>query len=138
MRHDTVNTTHAVVVLPDAAHLRRTIGPTAWVVLEALLERAEPIGSDEYLAHHSIRVLASDLRLAKDTVARALRTLRNVGLISHAQCRTGTGAFDPGRYTISLPSGVLCTTPLTTPPPKRETQALIAADSAQLSIAFEG
>ncbi len=105
MRRDpTISNGRSVTVLPGAVHLRRVVGPTAWVVLETLLHDAEPTGSDEYVARRSIRDLAAEIGLAKDTVARAIRALREVGLIKHAQCRTGAGTFDPGRYAISLPN----------------------------------
>jgi hypothetical protein len=108
MRPDAAaNNGHALVVLPGAAHLRRVVGPTAWVVLEALLQNAEPTGVDEDTARRSIRDLAADLGLAKDKVARALRVLRDVGLISHDQHRADAGTFDPGRYAISMPIGVV-------------------------------
>ena len=109
------------------------VGPTAWVVLETLLHDAEPTGSDEYAAHRSIRDLAAEIGLAKDTVARAIRALREVGLISHAQRRSGAGTFDPGRYAISLPNDV-ATTSAVIAAASRSTQR---ATTAQLSLAFE-
>jgi hypothetical protein len=139
MRPDTTTSTaHALIVLPGAARLRRAVGPTAWVVLEALLQNAEPTSADEYIARRSIRDLAADLGLAKDTVARALRVLRDVGLISHDQHRADAGTFDPGRYAISMPIGVVMSAPLITPSPSAEPRTTKRATTAQLSLAFEG
>jgi DNA-binding IclR family transcriptional regulator len=139
MRPDTTpSNAHALGVLPGAAHLRRVVGPTAWVVLEALLQNAEPTSADEYIARRSIRDLAADLGLAKDTVARALRVLRDVGLISHDQHRADAGTFDPGRYAFSLPSGVVTAAPLIAPTSSAEPRTTKRATTAQLSLAFEG
>ena len=139
MRRDpTMSNGRSVTVLPGAVHLRRVVGPTAWVVLETLLHDAEPTGSDEYVAHRSIRDLAAEIGLAKDTVARAIRALRDIGLISHAQCRTGAGTFDPGRYAISLPHDVITTSAVITPASCAASRSTLRATTAQLSLAFEG
>ena len=127
----------AVTVLPSAAHLRRAVGPTAWVVLESLLQHAEPTGVDEYDARRSIRELAADLGLAKDTVARAMRVLRDVRLVTHVQRRTRVGAFDPGRYSISLPSDVVSATSAAKPSPTTEPRAQRASTAGQMSLTFE-
>ena len=139
MRRDpAVSKGRSVTVLPGAAHLRRVVGPTAWVVLETLLHDAEPTGSDEYVAHRSIRNLAAEIGLAKDTVARAIRALREVGLISHAQRRTGAGTFDPGRYAISLPNDVVTTSAVIAVASCAASRSTPRATAAQLSLAFEG
>jgi hypothetical protein len=139
MRRDpAVSNGRSVTVLPGAAHLRRVVGPTAWVVLETLLHDAERTGSDEYVAHRSIRNLAAEIGLAKDTVARAIRALREVGLISHAQCRTGAGTFDPGRYAISLPNDVLTTSAVIAAASCAASRSTPRGTTAQLSLAFEG
>jgi hypothetical protein len=138
MRRDpAVTKGRSVTVLPGAAHLRRVVGPTAWVVLETLLQDAEPTGSDDYVAHRSIRDLAAEIGLAKDTVARAIRALREVGLISHAQRRTGAGTFDPGRYTISLPNDVITTSAVIAAASCAASRSTPRATTAQLSLAFE-
>jgi DNA-binding transcriptional MocR family regulator len=139
MRRDpAVSNGLSVTVLPGAAHLRRVVGPTAWVVLETLLKDAEPKGTDEYVAHRSIRDLAAEVGLAKDTVARAIRALREVGLISHIQCRTGAGTFDPGRYAVSVPNDVITTSAVITPASRVASRSMPRATTAQLSLAFEG
>jgi hypothetical protein len=138
MRRDpAVSSGRSVTVLPGAAHLRRVVGPTAWVVLETLLHDAERTGSDEYVAHRSIRDLAAEIGLAKDTVARAIRALREVGLINHAQRRSGAGTFDPGRYAISLPNDVVTTSAVTAAASCAASRSTPRATTAQLSLAFE-
>jgi hypothetical protein len=127
----------AVTMLPGAAHLRRAVGPTAWVVLEALVQSAEPTDTDDYIKRRSIRDLAIELGLAKDTVARAVRVLREVGVLGHKQGRGNAGAFEPGRYVISLPNDVFTSCVVITPCERAETSASKRATAAQMSLAFE-
>jgi DNA-binding transcriptional MocR family regulator len=54
----------------------------------------------------SARSLAVTLGLDKNTVARALRRLRNRGIVGPAQRRTNGGTFDVGSYWIALPAGI--------------------------------
>ena len=58
--------------------MRARLGPTAWVVLEELLLRADPAGQ----VSDGVRGLAAGLGLDKDTVARGLRRLRAAGMVS--------------------------------------------------------
>jgi DNA-binding transcriptional MocR family regulator len=51
----------------------------------------------------SIRALASSLGLAKDTVARAVRPLRDIELIVAVPRRTTFGSFDAGSYRLAVP-----------------------------------
>jgi DNA-binding transcriptional MocR family regulator len=91
------------VVLGPAAHeLRRHVGPTAWAVLEEMVERSTG-DCDHLTAQVSIRALASSLGLAKDTVARAVRRLRDIELIVAEQRRTTVGSFDAGSYRPAVP-----------------------------------
>ncbi len=58
------------IVLGPAAHeLRRHVGPTAWVVLEEMLQRSST-DVEVTDVEVSVRALAASLELAKDTVAR--------------------------------------------------------------------
>ena len=84
-----------LVIGPRAARLRLELGPTAWVVLEELLARSVgPLG--DCRASASVRSLATELGLSKDTVARAVVRLRRAGLVTACQARSTTGAFDGG------------------------------------------
>jgi hypothetical protein len=60
----------------SVADLRRSLGPTAWFVLEELLWRAET-AQGQLQVQISTRELAAALGLNKDTVTRALARLRN-------------------------------------------------------------
>jgi hypothetical protein len=88
-----------------APWLRRTVGPIAWSVIEALAERAE-LEVDRTVSHRSVRDLAAELRLANDTVARAMRRLAGAGLLHHEAGRQASGRFSVGRYVLSIPPHV--------------------------------
>ena len=93
--------TRSVVVGAAASELRRTLGPTSWMVLEELIRSTGP--ADSCVACVSVRALAGSLGLAKDTAGRAIRRLRNAGLVTVAQQRTDGGVFDIGTYLIAVP-----------------------------------
>ena len=88
-----------------AAWLRGTIGPVPWAVLEVLAERAE-LDGDRTVSCCSVRGLAAELRLASDTVARALRRLADASLLHHESDRDASGRFGSGRYVLTLPPNV--------------------------------
>ena len=80
------------------AHPVRRLGPTAWAVLEVLRERSTVDDRGEVFADTSVRSLAEELGLAKNTVHRALRRLRRHGLINARQNRTSADMFARGEY----------------------------------------
>ena len=124
----------SVVVGAASSDLRRTLGPTSWVVLEELLLRSSGT-ADECVACVSVRSLAASLGLAKDTAARAIRRLRDTGLVTVAQQRTKAGIFDTGTYVIAMPEGVsLTASPPATPQPRARVGR---RDFSQLSLAIE-
>ena len=104
------------------------------MVLEELSLRSTGT-ADECVARVSIRALAASLGLAKDTVARAIRRLRDAGLVTVAQRRTNAGVFDTGTYLIALPDSVtlVASAPTATKPRARVDRR----DSLQLSFAIE-
>jgi DNA-binding transcriptional MocR family regulator len=104
----------------SAPWVRRSVGPAAWVVLEALAEHAIVDGTTT-MSHRSVRDLATDLHLANDTVARALRRLADHGLAQHRSDRSTTGRFATGHYLLTLPPDVLTPTTSHSPtsPPSR-------------------
>ena len=91
----------SVVVGAAASELRRALGPTSWMVLEELLIRSTG-PADACVSSVSVRSLAASLGLAKDTAGRAIRRLRNAGLVTVAQQRTIAGVFDTGTYRIAV------------------------------------
>ena len=80
------------------AQLRRQLGPLAWCALECLSERARGHGGP--VVEASVRVLAADLGVAKNTAHRAITALVNAGLISPVQDRATDGRFVTGHYVL--------------------------------------
>jgi DNA-binding transcriptional MocR family regulator len=107
--------------------LRRDLGPTAWCTLECLVERAGA-GS---VAVASVRSLAAQLGVAKNTANRAIAALVRAGLIEAIQDRGTDGQFRPGAYRIVIDD--ISERPATKATRKRTT-ARTAADPAQLSL----
>ena len=99
------STARSVVVHVASDELRRALGPTSWMVLEEL-SLSSTGTADNCTARVSIRALAEALGLAKDTVARAVRRLRDAGLVTVAQRRTNAGVFDTGTYLIARSDSV--------------------------------
>lgn len=131
-------TRRTVVLGPRAHELRKYVGPTAWVVLEEMMQRSAGDG-DRVVAQVSIRSLASSLGLAKDTVARAVRRLRDLGIIAAVQARSESGVFEAGSYRLAVPvacMSVACPsqTPVSPSAPRRSSAR---RSSGQLSLLSE-
>jgi DNA-binding transcriptional MocR family regulator len=92
----------SVRIGPASTELCRAVGPASWAVLIEMMQRSAGDG-DQVVAQVSIRSLASSLGLAKDTVARAVRRLRDLGVIVAVQARTSSGVFDAGSYRLAVP-----------------------------------
>lgn len=88
---------------PAAAEIRRALGPMTWVVLEHLGATAEHCAG-ESVSHESVRGIACELDLAKDTVARALRRLADAGLVEYVLSRSLDGRFTRSHYRLSFPA----------------------------------
>lgn len=140
---------HTIVLGPAAHELRRHVGPTAWVVLEEMLQRSTTDG-DQVVAEVSIRSLGSSLGLAKDTVARAVRRLRELGAIEAHQTRTSSGAFNAGSYRMAVPA--VCVSlarqpqppasssaarPVPSPSPSPSSSRSVRRSSGQLALSLE-
>ncbi len=98
--------TERLVVGDAAAEVRRRLGPTAWVALETLAAQAHEHDGDLVVAA-SVRGLANDLGLAKNTAMRALHVLREGGVLVHVQRRAASGTFAASEYAIRLARDVL-------------------------------
>ncbi len=112
-----------------SSKLRRTLGPTSWMVLEEMLIRSSGIG-DDCVAHVSVRALAASLGLAKNTIALAIHRLRDAGLVTALQQRASTGTFDTGTYTITPCADTL----VVTSPPAAGRQPRARAAATQLAL----
>ena len=124
----------SVTVGAAASELRRALGPTSWMVLEELLLRSTG-PADACVARVSVRALAASLGLAKDTAGRAIRRLRDTGLVAIAQQRTESGVFDTGTYLIAVPDCITLTAPARSCRPPRA--RVDHRHSSQLSLALE-
>jgi hypothetical protein len=123
----------ALLMGTSSSPLRRSLTPTAWVVLEELLMCSTTAG-EHRVARVSVRSLARSLGLAKDTVASAIRRIRAVGLVRGAQQRTIGGVFDTGVYVITIPPDVISVKRITVVRPRR---SAVASSEAQLPLALE-
>ncbi len=95
-------TRRTIVLGPKAHELRGYVGSTAWAVLEEMMQRSTG-DADHVVAQISIRSLAASLGLAKDTVNRAVRRLRDLGVIAAVQARSESGVFEAGLYRLAVP-----------------------------------
>ncbi len=118
-------TERRIVVTVKSVELRRRLGPTAWVVFEQLLLESARSG-DVCEATVSVRSLATQLGLAKDTVARALNRLRGSGLVEASQTRTATGVYATGCYTLTIPASITLDDH-TSPPPSNTSSSVAPA-----------
>jgi DNA-binding transcriptional MocR family regulator len=100
-------------------------------------QSADSTTTGGYMTPRSIRDLAVELGLAKDTVARAVRVLREVGVLDQTHGRGNAGAFEPGRYIINLPNDVFASCVVITPPQRAETSASKRATAGQMSLTSE-
>ncbi len=88
----------AIPTSPRAAALRRDLGPVAWCALECLVERSD----DGRTAAASVRTVAAELGVAKNTAHRALVALVRAGIAEAVQDRTTDGRFRRGGYRLHL------------------------------------
>lgn len=124
---------HRVLIGRGCRRARRSLDPTAWVVLEELVLAAdtEAAGST-VLAPTSVRALASQLGLSKDTVASALRRLANAGIVRRQDERdAGSGRFGHSRYVVDLTStGIGLAAPGQAPEPGASGAGVASSDQS--------
>ena len=115
----------ALTITPAARVARRLAGPIAWSVLEDIVADAR-VEADQLIAATSVRLIADHLDVSKDTAARALRRLGNLGLLARSEpARAAGGTFGAGSYVLSLSElvGVVVSIEVARPPSKRSTAA---------------
>jgi DNA-binding IclR family transcriptional regulator len=108
--------------------MRRELGPIAWCALECLLERYD----DGRTTPASVRAVAADLGVAKNTAQRAIASLSRAGLVEPVQARNTDGRFRRGGYVLRL--GDLQTTAPTAPAPRTRHRGTTAPAPAQLTL----
>lgn len=84
-----------------SAPLRRSLGAQAWCALECLAGHAT-FGADGAVTVASVRSLAAELGVAKNTAQRALAALVAAGFATPEQRRRPDGTFETGRYRLHL------------------------------------
>ena len=112
------------------AALRRDLGPLAWCALECLVEQAGADGT----AEASVRSLAADLGVAKNTAHRALGALAAAGLIEPEQQRARDGRYREGRYRLHLHPPLHEPDPDARPTASTRRRVTRTVDDGQLSL----
>jgi hypothetical protein len=105
-------TLDAVVLGPAAADVRRTVGPVPWCALEYLVASPARGHGDGDTVAASVRLLATGLRVSKNTAHRALSVLREAGLVESMQSRGDNGHFQAGCYRLAVAEDVIARVPL--------------------------
>jgi hypothetical protein len=113
------------VVGPQALATARRVGPTAFTVLVALALRAE---AEQGATPASVRSLAMELGLNKDTVAKALVRLRGAGLVVSNAVRCQSG------YRLRIPLDVVAVTGEATTPHSAPVLRVPVTTGRQLSL----
>ncbi len=136
-------TRRSIVVGPNAHELRRYVGAMSWAVLEEMMQAATG-PTDRLVAEVSIRSLAASIGASKDTVTRAVRRLRDLGVVEAEQPRSESGSFRTGSYRLSVPGACLAletgslpteVAPAARPSPSRRSASRRSSD--QLSLLSE-
>lgn len=102
-----------IVVGPDGAVLRRRLGPLAWCALETVVA----VSDDQSIAAVSVRSMAVELGVSKNTAQRVLTTLRTAGFITSIPARRDGGRFSTGGYRVTIAASVLARAPTTVETP---------------------
>jgi hypothetical protein len=127
-----------VIDVATAEVVRAKVGPTGWVVLEAMASQAPPGRGDVEVAC-SARSLAVLVSVSKDTVARSLGVLIALGIVKRVDHRDElTGRFSATTYRVDLALvGITVVVDRTDPPPSthspRERPSPLT-DSDQLTL----
>jgi hypothetical protein len=116
------------MVGPGAPEVVVRVGPVAWVVLERMAQQAMADG-DDLVVCASVRSLAAELGLAKDTVARAVRRLHCAGLVEFIGER-----FERGAYRLTVPPEVLHVDARAAHRASRSRHGLDVGSASQLSL----
>lgn len=134
-----MSTERRIVLAAGSVEVRHQLGATAWVVFEQLLLESTSRG-DVCEASVSVRSLAAQLGLSKDTVARAVTRLRRAGLVEASQSRAATGAFATGCYRLCVPDSITVTDHTLSTPPTSACSSLRTRSSrstSQLALAID-
>jgi hypothetical protein len=93
----------AFKVSPVARTMRRRLGPVAWAALEDVLCDVTVHASGGATAQTSVRRVAAGVGVSKDTAARAMAHLIDLGLLCRRDgARADDGTFTTGSYEVLL------------------------------------
>lgn len=95
-----------------AGDVRRSLGPTSWAALEVLTTHA----TDGACVVASVRFVADEVGVAKNTAHRAMRRLVDAGLAVPTQERSIDGRFVAGAYRLAVDPDVISAEPVDTAP----------------------
>jgi len=116
--------------------LRRSLGPTAWAILEeALLEGGDDGGA--WVVRTNVRRLADALGVSKDTAARAVKRSTAYGiLVHHPGGHDARGRFSSAYYEIRLEqlAGIVVDSHRVPPGPARGRRTQRRSGEAQPSL----
>jgi DNA-binding IclR family transcriptional regulator len=117
----------SIVVGSGAIGVVGRVGPTSWTVLTALA--IDAAASGELTVRASVRSLAADLGLNKDTVARAVVRLRRERLVVPVASR-----FEPSMYRLTIPADVIRFMADASPPHPRRDRHSPTMSGVQLAL----
>ena len=94
----------SMVIDGRCSALRREVGPAAWVVLEELLTGATVDGETSCaVSRTTVRGLAKETALSKDTVSRTLQRLRAAKVVGiEREQHDDSGRFVSVRYMVDM------------------------------------
>ena len=94
----------SMVIDGRCSALRREVGPAAWVVLEELLTGATVDGATRCaVSRTTVRGLAKETALSKDTVSRSLQRLRAAKVVRiEREQHDDSGRFVSVRYMVDM------------------------------------
>jgi DNA-binding IclR family transcriptional regulator len=98
-------------VVTATRRLVRELGPTGWAILEVLRAHSRTVDGAA-VVELSIRALAGEVGLSKNTVQRAVRRLRALGLLEARQARTASGTFAAGHYVLTTAEATVNPSPV--------------------------
>jgi DNA-binding transcriptional MocR family regulator len=87
------------------------------------------------IADASVRIVAAELAVAKNTAQRALKSLRAAAVVEPAQGRSGDGRFATASYLLSIPAEMLPSSGA--PQPPKQQAARRPAPPARAASAVE-
>jgi DNA-binding transcriptional ArsR family regulator len=103
-------------VLPSSPAVKRAVGLMAWAVLEDIALDAPIDDRGRLVAETTVRRIAANLGLNKDTVTKHLGRLREHGFVFQEESReVASGRYEPCRYVLD-PSA--CIERFTVTPPR--------------------